>query len=132
MTDLREQLRDVFRGIVEEQFNKKPDDLQIIRTPIGKFADAAADLVGAMPSPPRYYPDDVQPSYANTLTREDIENGAEFSTVSAHYDKETGGVVLLFANGETGTMTRIGLRPEIAEQYFHQGLAVVRHARDQA
>lgn len=130
MTDLRTDLREKFREIVDEQMRFKPENFQIVQTPIGKFADAAADMIGALPSPPRYYPDEEQPVFTNVLTREEIENGATFDTMRVCYDKETGRVVLVTSATEQGW--GIMLAPEVAEQFFHQGLAVVRHAREQA
>lgn len=132
MTDLRVALREKFRDIVDEQFNKDPEDLSMVRTPIGKFADAAADMIGALPSPPRYYPEEPQPVFTSALTRDEIEDGAKFDSVSVHYSKDSERVMVVMSIGADGQTWSANLAPEIAEVFFHQGLAVVRHAREQA
>ena len=132
VTDLRGDLRDVFGSIMEEKFKQNPEDLGILKTPIGEFADAAADMIGAMPSPPRYHAGEVQPSFWNALTAAELARGAQFDSVSAHFDEKSGDVVIVLSVGETGKAWNAGLPPETAERFAHQMLAVVRHAREQA
>lgn len=132
MTDLRKDLRATFGSIMDEKFKNNPDDLGILKTPIGEFADAAADLIGALPSPPRYRSGEVQPSFWNKLTAGDIAQGRQFDSLSGHYDADTGDVVVVVAIGETQKIINIGLLPEMAEQFAHQLLAVVGHAREHA
>lgn len=132
MSDLRAQLRDKFREIVNETLTARPEDHDVLRTPVGKFADAAADMIGALPSPPRYYPDEAQPVFSNALSQAEIEDGARFDHLSVHHNKETGRVVVVMSMGATGHMWAVPLSPEIADQFFYQGLAVGQHARQQA
>lgn len=133
MTDLRQDLRDLFRSIMDEKFKNDPDDIGMLKTPIGELADAAADMVGALPSPPRYYPDEPQPSFSDKLTQEELVSGRNFSSLSVHYDEDGGHVVIVssLADGQYGGWG-LALDPGIAELFFFQGLAVVRHAREQA
>lgn len=132
MTNLRDDLRDLFRSIMEKKFANDPEDLGILKTPIGEFADAAANMIGALPTPPRYYPDEPQPSFSDKLSQEELASGKTFSTLSVHHDEDSGCVVIVssLTNGQYGGWG-LALAPDIAEMFAHQTLAVVRHAREQ-
>ena len=131
MSDIRTDLREKFRDIMDEKFKNNPDDIGMLKTPIGEFADAAADMIGALPSPPRYYAGDDQSRFSSMLTQDELA-AKGFDSLSARFDPETGTVVLVVTSGETGKITNIGLDPTTGEQFAHQYLAVVRHAREQS
>lgn len=133
MTDVRTELRNLFRDIMSEELAKDPENIAMVRVPVSKFADAAADLIGALPAPPRYYPDEPQPSFSSMLSQEELANGRDFSSIGTHYDEDTGRVVIVSSleGGKHGGWG-LPLTADTAEMFFHQGLAVVRHAREQA
>lgn len=128
MTDVRADLRDIFAKILEPKVNTMPESYMGI-SPIGEFADAAADYMGTAPALPKYRPDEEQPVYSAPIMAEDLMDGSAHRKITVYISSENLVTIAMRVGEDLSGMV---LAPGIAEQFFLQGLAVVRHAREQA
>lgn len=126
VSDPRSDLRKIFTDILEPKVNMLPETYMGI-SPIGEFADAAADYMGAAPKPPRYHPDEDQPVFSSPITMDDLADGNPYGSINTYASLDNGVQIGMRVGEHAHSMP---LAVDIAEQFFLQGLAVVRHLRE--
>lgn len=125
MTDLRTDLRDRFRDILNEEDLRAPEQ-SLVSVPIGKLADAAAEMVDALPALPVFRPEETQPKFFSAHTRGELADGSRFSSVSVDVAE---GAVAVRSEHDGVPIAAVPLRPEMAEVFALQVLAAARHVR---
>lgn len=124
MTDLATALRDRFRTILDQKLANSPNPIPIA-VPVGELADAACELVGAMPAPAKYNPDGEIPLIFSARTQQELSEGFQFSHLSVR--AVDGNFELSLYDGETDTIHRVPLPRAEAAQFVGNAYAVVRH-----